>query len=90
AETPYLAAVAQHPHCSIVPGEFFSSQVVQRAPIAPVVVSRNERERVLIEASVKFRRESALSFKQADDIEKMLLDRQGDLQRCAAGYQQPR
>ena len=40
----------------------------------PVVISRNEDERVLIEASVNAVRVS-LKIKQSDDMERMLADR---------------
>ncbi|PAA56707.1 hypothetical protein BOX15_Mlig016816g3, partial [Macrostomum lignano] len=80
---PYLAAVRSTLTAALCL-ENFSSQVVERHNkpevetksskellLAPVVVSRNERERVLIEASVNSVRISIV-IKQADDIEKML------------------
>ncbi|CAG0916190.1 unnamed protein product [Notodromas monacha] len=80
---PYLNAVRHTLTAAICVGDF-SSQVVERHNkpevevktckellLNPVIISRNEREKVLIEASVNSVRVS-IAIKQADDIEKIL------------------
>jgi len=80
---PYLNAVRQTLTAAMCL-ENFSSQVVERHNkpevevrtskellLTPVVVSRNEKERVLIEGSINALRIS-IAIKQADDIEKIL------------------
>jgi len=80
---PYLTAVRSTLTAALCV-ENFSSQVVERHNkpevevatskellLTPVVVSRNEKERVLIEGSVNSLRIS-IAIKQMDDIEKIL------------------
>ncbi|XP_067929079.1 actin-related protein 2/3 complex subunit 4-like [Watersipora subatra] len=80
---PYLEAVRRTLHASMCL-ENFSSQVVERHNkpevevksskellLTPVVISRNEKERVLIEGSINSIRVS-IAIKQADDIERIL------------------
>ncbi|XP_077538769.1 actin-related protein 2/3 complex, subunit 4 isoform X2 [Haemaphysalis longicornis] len=80
---PYLTAV-RHTLNAAMCLENFSSQVVERHNkpevevrsskellLTPVVVSRNEKERVLIEGSINSLRIS-IAVKQADDIEHIL------------------
>jgi actin related protein 2/3 complex subunit 4 len=80
---PYLSAV-RHTLTAAMCLENFSSQVVERHNkpevevrasrellLNPVVISRNEKEKVLIEASINSIRVS-ISIKQADEIEKIL------------------
>jgi actin related protein 2/3 complex subunit 4 len=80
---PYLNAV-RHTLTAAMCLEDFSSQVVERHNkpevevktskellLNPVIISRNEREKVLIEASVNSVRVS-IAIKQADEIEKIL------------------
>lgn len=80
---PYLTAV-RHTLTAAMCLTNFSSQVVERHNkpeievrsskeliLTPVVISRNERERVLIETSVNSVRIS-IAVKQADEIEKIL------------------
>ncbi|CAH0773644.1 unnamed protein product [Bemisia tabaci] len=80
---PYLTAV-RHTLSAAICLENFSSQVVERHNkpevevrtskellLNPVVISRNEKEKVLIEGSINSVRIS-ISVKQADEIEKIL------------------
>ncbi|KAI0213102.1 Actin-related protein 2/3 complex subunit 4 [Lamellibrachia satsuma] len=80
---PYLAAV-RHTLTAAMCMENFSSQVVERHNkpevevrsskellLTPVVISRNEKEKVLIEGSINSLRIS-IAVKQADEIEKIL------------------
>ncbi|CAD5122211.1 DgyrCDS10663 [Dimorphilus gyrociliatus] len=80
---PYLDAVRRTLTAALCL-ENFSSQVVERHNkpeveiksskellLTPVVISRNEKEKVLIEGSVNSVRVS-IAIKQADDIEKIL------------------
>ncbi|XP_064633125.1 actin-related protein 2/3 complex subunit 4 [Lineus longissimus] len=80
---PYLTAV-RHTLTAAMCLENFSSQVVERHNkpevevrsskellLTPVVVSRNSKEKVLIEGSVNSLRFS-IAIKQADEIEKIL------------------
>ncbi|KAF6023416.1 Arpc4 [Bugula neritina] len=80
---PYLEAVRKTLHASMCL-ENFPSQVVERHNkpevevmsskellFTPVVISRNERERVKIEGSINSIRIS-IAIKQADEIEKIL------------------
>ncbi|CAG0889529.1 unnamed protein product [Darwinula stevensoni] len=80
---PYLTAV-RHTLTAAMCLENFSSQVVERHNkpevevrtskellLNPVVISRNDKEKVLIEASINSVRVS-ISIKQADEIEKIL------------------
>jgi len=80
---PYLTAV-RHTLTAAMCLENFSSQVVERHNkpevevrasrellLNPVVISRNEKEKVLIEASINSIRVS-IAIKQADEIEKIL------------------
>ncbi|CAH1110184.1 unnamed protein product, partial [Psylliodes chrysocephalus] len=80
---PYLTAV-RHTLTAAMCLDNFSSQVVERHNkpevevrtskellLNPVVISRNEKEKVLIESSVNSIRIS-ISVKQADEIEKIL------------------
>jgi len=80
---PYLSAV-RHTLTAAMCLENFSSQVVERHNkpevevrasrellLNPVVISRNEKEKVLIEASINSIRVS-IAIKQADEIEKIL------------------
>jgi len=80
---PYLDAVRKTLHASMCV-ENFSSQVVERHNkpevevksskellLTPVVISRNEREKVMIECSINSIRIS-IAIKQADEIEKIL------------------
>lgn len=80
---PYLNAV-RHTLTAAICLSNFSSQVVERHNkpeievctskellLTPVIISRNERERVLIESSVNSVRIN-ISVKQADEIEKIL------------------
>ncbi|XP_033647181.1 actin-related protein 2/3 complex subunit 4 [Asterias rubens] len=80
---PYLQAVRATLQASMCL-ENFSSQVVERHNkpevevrsgkellLMPVIVSRNEKEKVLIEGSINSIRIS-ISIKQADEIEKIL------------------
>ncbi|OXA61650.1 hypothetical protein Fcan01_03820 [Folsomia candida] len=80
---PYLTAV-RHTLTAAMCLENFSSQVVERHNkpevevraskellLNPVVISRNEKEKVLIEASINSVRVS-IAIKQADEIEKIL------------------
>jgi actin related protein 2/3 complex subunit 4 len=80
---PYLNAV-RHTLTAALCVQDFSSQVVERHNkpevemkvnkellLNPVIISRNERERVFIEPSVNSVRIS-IAIKQADDIEKIL------------------
>ncbi|KAG8192720.1 hypothetical protein JTE90_009743 [Oedothorax gibbosus] len=80
---PYLTAV-RHTLTAAMCLENFSSQVVERHNkpevevrsgkellLTPVVISRNEKEKVLIEGSINSLRIS-ISIKQADEIEKIL------------------
>jgi len=80
---PYLNAV-RHTLTAAMCLDNFSSQVVERHNkpeievksskeliLNPVVISRNDKERVLIETSVNSVRIS-ISIKQADEIEKIL------------------
>jgi len=80
---PYLKAV-RHTLTAAMCLENFSSQVVERHNkpevevrtsrellLTPVVISRNEKEKVLIEGSVNSLRIS-IAIKQADEIEKIL------------------
>jgi len=81
---PYLTAVRRTLEAAVCPVNF-NSQVIERHNkpevevrtskellLNPVIISRNERERVLIEASVNSVRIS-IAIKQADDIEKILV-----------------
>jgi len=81
---PYLAAVRRTLEAAICLVNF-DSQVVERHNkpeietrtskellLNPVVISRNERERVLIEASINSVRIS-IAIKRSDDIEKILV-----------------
>jgi len=80
---PYLTAV-RHTLTAAMCLEDFSSQVVERHNkpevevrtskellLTPVIISRNEKEKVLIEASINSIRVS-IAIKQADEIEKIL------------------
>ncbi|CAG9805705.1 unnamed protein product [Chironomus riparius] len=80
---PYLTAV-RHTLTAAMCLDNFSSQVIERhnkpeievksskeLVLNPVIISRNEKERVLIETSVNSVRIS-ISIKQADEIEKIL------------------
>jgi len=80
---PYLTAV-RHTLTAAMCLDNFSSQVIERHNkpeievksskeliLNPVVISRNEKERVLVETSVNSVRVS-ISIKQADEIEKIL------------------
>jgi len=80
---PYLNAV-RHTLNAALCVENFNSQVIERHNkpevevrgnqellLRPVVISRNEKERVLIESSVNSIRVS-IAVKQADEIEKIL------------------
>jgi len=80
---PYLNAV-RHTLTAAMCLDNFSSQVIERHNkpeievksskeliLNPVVISRNDKERVLIETSVNSVRVS-ISIKQADEIEKIL------------------
>ncbi|VDQ07774.1 unnamed protein product [Trichobilharzia regenti] len=80
---PYLNAV-RHTLNAALCVQNFSSQVVERHNkpevevktskellLNPVIISRNEKERVLIEGSVNSVRVS-ISIKQSDEIEKLL------------------
>jgi hypothetical protein len=80
---PYLKAVRQTLTAAICV-ENFSSQVVERHNkpevevrtskellLTPVTISRNEKEKVLIEGSINSLRIS-IAIKQADEIEKIL------------------
>ncbi|CAH8829408.1 unnamed protein product [Trichobilharzia szidati] len=80
---PYLNAV-RHTLNAALCVQNFSSQVVERHNkpevevktskellLNPVVISRNEKERVLIEGSINSVRVS-ISIKQSDEIEKLL------------------
>ncbi|XP_053325580.1 tubulin tyrosine ligase 3-like [Spea bombifrons] len=80
---PYLCAVRATLHAALCL-ENFSSQVVERHNkpevevrsskellLQPVVISRNEKEKVLIEGSINSVRIS-IAVKQADEIEKIL------------------
>jgi len=80
---PYLTAV-RHTLTAAMCLDNFSSQVIERHNkpeievksskeliLNPVVISRNDKERVLIETSVNSVRIS-ISIKQADEIEKIL------------------
>lgn len=80
---PYLTAV-RHTLSAALCVENFDSQIVERHNkpeveiksskellLVPVVISRNEREKVLIEGSVNSLRIS-IAIKQADEIEKIL------------------
>ncbi|KAL3311576.1 Actin- protein 2/3 complex subunit 4 [Cichlidogyrus casuarinus] len=80
---PYLNAV-QHTLTAALCLENFSSQVVERhnkpevelkstkeVILTPVVVSRNDKEKVLIESSINSVRVS-IAIKQSDEIEKLL------------------
>jgi len=80
---PYLNAV-RHTLTAAMCLENFESQIVERHNkpevevktskellLTPVVVSRNEKERVLIEGSINALRVS-IAVKQADEIEKIL------------------
>ncbi|GFQ97825.1 hypothetical protein TNCT_166481 [Trichonephila clavata] len=80
---PYLTAV-RHTLNAAMCLENFSSQVVERHNkpevevrsgkellLTPVVISRNEKEKVLIEGSINSLRIS-IAIKQADEIEKIL------------------
>ncbi|XP_062521421.1 actin-related protein 2/3 complex subunit 4 [Corticium candelabrum] len=80
---PYLSAVRATLEAAMCL-ENFNSQIVERhnkpeveirsnkeVLLSPVVVSRNEKERVLIEGSVNSLRIS-IGIKQADEIEKIL------------------
>ncbi|KAH7948301.1 hypothetical protein HPB52_020354 [Rhipicephalus sanguineus] len=80
---PYLTAV-RHTLNAAMCLENFSSQVVERHNkpevevrsskellLTPVVISRNEKEKVLIEGSINSLRIS-IAIKQADDIEHIL------------------
>lgn len=80
---PYLSAVRATLEAAMCL-ENFSSQIVERhnkpeveirsskeVLLSPVVVSRNEKERVLIEGSINSLRIS-IGIKQADEIEKIL------------------
>ncbi|XP_070491500.1 actin-related protein 2/3 complex subunit 4 [Chironomus tepperi] len=80
---PYLTAV-RHTLTAAMCLDNFSSQVIERhnkpeievksskeLVLNPVIISRNEKERVLIETSVNSVRVS-ISIKQADEIEKIL------------------
>ncbi|CRL01921.1 CLUMA_CG015112, isoform A [Clunio marinus] len=80
---PYLTAV-RHTLTAAMCLDNFSSQVIERHNkpeievksskeliLNPVVISRNEKEKVLIETSVNSVRIS-ISIKQADEIEKIL------------------
>ncbi|ELU02472.1 hypothetical protein CAPTEDRAFT_151285 [Capitella teleta] len=80
---PYLTAV-RHTLTAAMCLENFSSQVVERHNkpevevmsskellLSPVVISRNEKEKVLIEGSINSLRIS-IGVKQADEIEKIL------------------
>ncbi|KAF5281782.1 hypothetical protein FQR65_LT14529 [Abscondita terminalis] len=81
---PYLTAV-RHTLTAAMCMDNFSSQVVERHNkpevevrsskellLTPVIISRNEKEKVFIEASVNSVRIS-IAVKQADEIEKILL-----------------
>ena len=81
---PYLAAVRRTLEAAICLVNF-NSQVIERHNkpeievrsskeliLNPVIISRNEKERVLIEASINSVRIS-ISIKQADDIERILV-----------------
>lgn len=80
---PYLNAI-KHTLTAAICVQNFNSQVVERHNkpevevksskellLTPVVISRNEKEKVLIEGSVNSLRIS-IGIKQADDIEKIL------------------
>jgi len=80
---PYLTAV-RHTLTAAMCLENFSSQVVERHNkpevevrasreliLNPVIISRNEKEKVLIETSINSIRIS-IAIKQADEIEKIL------------------
>lgn len=80
---PYLTAV-RHTLFAAMCVDNFSSQVIERHNkpeievraskellLTPVIISRNEKEKVLIEASVNSVRIS-IAIKQADEIEKIL------------------
>jgi len=80
---PYLTAV-RHTLTAAMCLENFSSQVVERHNkpevevraskellLNPVIISRNEKEKVLIESSINSVRVS-IAIKQADEIEKIL------------------
>src|SRR5882757_6299898 len=80
---PYLNAVRRTLEAAICLVDF-NSQVVERHNkpevevrtsrellLNPVVISRNEKERVLVEASINSVRVS-IAIKQADEIEKIL------------------
>ncbi|CAH8571659.1 unnamed protein product [Dicrocoelium dendriticum] len=80
---PYLAAVKHTLHAALCI-QNFPSQVVERHNkpevevktskellLHPVIISRNEKERVLIEGSINSVRVS-IAIKQADEIEKLL------------------
>jgi len=80
---PYLAAVRQTLTAALCL-ESFSSQVVERHNkpeveiksskellLTPVIISRNEKEKVLIEGSINSVRVS-IAVKQMDEIEKIL------------------
>lgn len=81
---PYLAAVRRTLEAAICLVNF-NSQVIERHNkpeievrsskeliLNPVIISRNEKERVLIEASINSVRIS-IAIKQADDIERILV-----------------
>jgi len=83
---PYLNAV-RHTLTAAMCLENFESQIVERHNkpevevktskellLTPVVVSRNEKERVLIEGSINALRVS-IAVKQADEIEKILCNK---------------
>lgn len=80
---PYLSAV-RHTLTAAMCLDNFSSQVVERHNkpevevrtskellLTPIIISRNEKEKVLIETSVNSVRIS-IAIKQADDIERIL------------------
>nr|UEK51476.1 ARP2/3-S4 [Parasacculina yatsui] len=80
---PYLNAINHTLHCALCL-QNFSSQVVERHNkpevevggskellLAPVVISRNEKERTLIEPSINSTRVS-LCTRKLDDLEEML------------------
>ncbi|XP_046546868.1 actin-related protein 2/3 complex subunit 4 [Haliotis rubra] len=80
---PYLTAV-KHTLTAAMCLQNFDSQIVERHNkpevevksseellLVPVIISRNERERVLIEGSINSLRVS-IAVKQADEIEKIL------------------
>merc|ERR1712117_864645 len=80
---PYLSAVRHSLQAAMCLEDFYSQRVERHNKpevevasskellLSPIIVSRNERERVLIEASVNAVRVS-IAVKQADEIEKML------------------